>query len=122
MSFVRRRSEREIKKESLQLQKHSSMARQENSFALLIDDESDDMSALIAAVAAKAPPPTEKKQQPQKNQQTPAPAKLPSKPLPPAESGIFLLKTHFFLLLDTCSIIRVGFFLSFWNLLLVLRY
>ncbi|RWR87168.1 aspartate, glycine, lysine and serine-rich-like protein [Cinnamomum micranthum f. kanehirae] len=62
------------------------MARQENSFALLIDDESDDMSALIAAVAAKAPPPTEKKQQPQKNQQTTSPAKLPSKPLPPAES------------------------------------
>lgn len=83
----------------------------ENSFALLVDDEGDDMAALIAAVAAKAPALPEKKtqqQQPQKGQQPPsATAKLPSKPLPPAESGIYY--SDFFFIVFARVFSELGF-------------
>lgn len=84
----------------------------ENSFALLVDDEGDDMAALIAAVAAKAPALPEKKtqqqQQPQKGQQPPsATAKLPSKPLPPAESGIYY--SDFFFIVFAWVFSELGF-------------
>lgn len=64
----------------------------QNFFALLGDDENDDPSDLLAQARAAALPPSSTKkpqlQQQRSHQQLPppAPAKLPSKPLPPAQA------------------------------------
>lgn len=77
-----------------------------NPFDLLGDDDNDDPSQLIAAAQAQAqlqpPPPAaaaaKKGGQAQAAAVQPS-AKLPSKPLPPAQSGelLLLLRFHFLL-------------------------
>lgn len=57
----------------------------QNFFSLLGDDENDDPSHLLAKAAAAVVAPVKQQQQPQK-QLPPQPAKLPSKPLPPAQA------------------------------------
>lgn len=64
-----------------------------NPFDLLLDDDNEDPSLLIAAAQQKLPPAQPKKLQAPAAAQPAKPAKLPSKPLPPAQAGepLFLL-------------------------------
>ncbi|PON64601.1 Hyaluronan/mRNA-binding protein [Parasponia andersonii] len=57
-----------------------------NPFDLLGDDDNGDLSQLIAAQQQKLPPAETKKPQAPAAQQAAKPAKLPSKPLPPAQA------------------------------------
>lgn len=58
-----------------------------NPFDLLGDDDNDDPSQLLAAQEHKLGPLAAKKPQAQPAAQPAKPAKLPSKPLPPAQAG-----------------------------------
>lgn len=75
-----------------------------NPFDLLGDDDAEDPSQLIAAqqklAATAAQPkkvaPAAKAKPVAEQQQTKPPAKLPSRPLPPAQAGVLIDSSSFF--------------------------
>lgn len=75
-----------------------------NPFDLLGDDDNDDPSQLLAAQEHKLGPLAAKKPQAQPAAQPAKPAKLPSKPLPPAQAGEL-----------SASISILGFYCFFQN-------
>lgn len=70
-----------------------------NPFDLLGDDDTDDLTQLIAAQQQKPVPATQPKKPQVPAAQSAKPAKLPTKPIPPAQAGepwLLYIRFHFY--------------------------